>query len=462
MLAFFNLFKERTHFPEAPKKHRHKKQVEIMIRSFSMLLLLAFFIVIFNGMPLKKLHAAEIPDLKISKMEKLHPRDGMGNTIQKLEQGETVRIACLGGSITAANGWRPKTTEWFRKTFPKANIVEVDAAIGGTGSDLGVFRLKHDILQHQPDLLFVEFAVNDGGASPENIWRAMEGIVRQTWKTNPKTDIVYVYTISEALAREPREGTCNRSMSAMEQLADFYGIPSINFAVTVLQLEKDGKLLFTGETAPEEVILFSNDSVHPLDAGHKIYAETVAESVTAMKNIKATDHSAKLAKTWIADNWEAAKLVPITPAMLEGTWNRMGENAQLYQYFGNRLGEIWHSNTPGSKMTFRFKGSQAKVYDLLGPDGGQVVITVDGKTNDQPIPRFDSYCTYHRLATLWLAGDLDANQVHTVTVEIHPEQPSRQPVAFRLADAEKELAEVKYQGTNVWFGQLMLLGDLVK
>lgn len=402
------------------------------------------------------------PELKVGPLEELHIRDGIGNVMEKLNKGEAVRIAYLGGSITAANGWRPKTTEWFKKTFPNATIEEIHAAIGGTGSDLGVFRLQHDVLDRKPDLLFVEFAVNDGGAAPENIWRAMEGIVRQTWRVNPKTDIVYVYTLSESLAKDPREGKCNRSMASMEQLADFYGIPSINFAVPVLNLEKAGKLLFTGESVSEGVILFSKDSVHPLDAGHDVYAEAVQKGVTAMKDSKPVDHAAKLAKTFVEDNWEAAKLVSITPAMLEGEWSKLDANDHLQKHFGNRLGEIWHSSKPGSKLSFKFKGSQAKIYDLLGPNGGQVTITVDGKTNEKPVPRFDSYCTYHRLATLWLAGNLDPNEVHTVTVEVHPDQPNRQPVAFRLKDPEKELAEPKYQGTNVWFGKIMLLGDIIE
>jgi lysophospholipase L1-like esterase len=98
----------------------------------------------------------------------------------------------LGGSITAQAGWRPKTLAWFKKNFPSATFSEINAAIGGTGSDLGVFRLQHDVLDHKPDLLFVEFAVNDGGTEPSRIQQAMEGIVRQTWKANPKTDICFV------------------------------------------------------------------------------------------------------------------------------------------------------------------------------------------------------------------------------------------------------------------------------
>ena len=33
----------------------------------------------------------------------------------------------------------------------------------------------------------------------------------------------------------------------------------------------------------------------------------------------------------------------------------------------------------GSRLTFQFRGSMARLYDLLGPDGGQVMITVDGQ-----------------------------------------------------------------------------------
>ena len=37
--------------------------------------------------------------------------DGLPNFFQKIKRGETVRIAYLGGSMTVANGWRPKTEE---------------------------------------------------------------------------------------------------------------------------------------------------------------------------------------------------------------------------------------------------------------------------------------------------------------------------------------------------------------
>jgi hypothetical protein len=54
--------------------------------------------------------AAEVPLVEYS------PRGGLSNVLSKLERGEAVRVAYLGGSITAQDGWRPKTfvTVWPR------------------------------------------------------------------------------------------------------------------------------------------------------------------------------------------------------------------------------------------------------------------------------------------------------------------------------------------------------------
>lgn len=405
-----------------------------------------------------------MPEYKPVAARMVQPRDGLGNVLAKLEKGCDVRIAYLGGSITAAGGWRVKTRQWFDQQYPDAQVSEIHAAIGGTGSDLGVYRLHRDALMHKPDLLFVEFAVNDGGASPERIWQAMEGIVRQTWAADPRTDICFVYTYRVGYEKDLGQGQCPRAASAMEMLADHYGIPSVNVALRIVELNQDGKLIFkSDEPTPEGVVRFSRDGVHPLDAGHQIYTDVIADAVTAMRQTsRPVDHAAKLDGSFVAGHWQAAKMVPLAQDMLSGDWKRLDGEHVLARRFGGRMGTLWEAPQPGSRITFRFRGSQAKLYDLLGPDGGQVIITVDGKTREKPVPRFDSYCTYHRIATLSIAQGLDPEEVHTVTVEIHPQQPDRQPVAFRLKDPEKELKTPKYQGTNIRASQIMLLGDIVE
>ena len=426
--------------------------------------------------------AAAVPVYQAVKAEEVRAREGVGNVMAKIRAGEEVTVAYLGGSITAMDGWRNKTTAWLRATYPKATFKEVHAAIGGTGSDLGVFRLGHDVLAYQPDLLFVEFATNDGGQAPEQIWRSMEGIVRQTWRQDPRTDIVFTYTITTAFVNDYVNGMCNRSASAMEMLADHYGIPSINFGVRVAQWLKADKLIMDAKVietavpkespdrdkqirerlAADKRVLFANDGVHPRDEGHELYKAAIIEGLTRMKDLPAVDHKTKLAQAFVADHWESAKMVPLNEKMLTGAWKKLPAEDGKQKAFGNRMGQIWAAEKPGCKVHFSFKGKVAKVYDLLGPDGGQVIITVDGKPGAEPVPRFDSYCTYHRIATLGVVAGNDMSDVHEVTIEIHPEQPDRKSVAFRLKDPDQELKGPKFQGTRVWMSQLMLLGDLVE
>ncbi len=183
------------------------------------------------------------PPFPLVDAKECRPRQGLPNFLAKARTpGALVKVAYLGGSITEQPGWRPKTLAYFQKTYPDANFSEINAAIGGTGSDLGVYRLKHDVLDGKPDLLFVEFATNDGGAPPFQIQKCMEGIVRQTWKLLPDCDICFVYTLVESAAGPMLEGKFQRAASAMEAIAEHYGIPSVHLAMEVARLAKEGKL----------------------------------------------------------------------------------------------------------------------------------------------------------------------------------------------------------------------------
>ncbi len=407
---------------------------------------------------------AQAPECRPIQAELIRPRRGITATLDKLTQGGEVRIAYLGGSITAQNGWRVKMTSWFGDTFKKAKVREINAAIGGTGSALGVFRLDHDVLRHKPDLLFVEFAVNDGGASPQDIWRGMEGIVRKTWRADPTTDVVFVYTFRVGFEKDLDKDLCPRSMSAMEMLADHYGIPTINMALRVAELAQDGKLQFDtrgGKRPPadEDVILFSNDGVHPIDAGHEIYKRVITGAINRMRQADLPAGPHRIGPPFIADNWERATWVPLKPSMLSDGWRRMDRSKGLAKRFGNRMPELWEATRPGEAIAFTFKGTLAKLYDLLGPDGGQVMITVDGKTRG-PVPRFDHYCTYHRIATMGIARGLD-DEVHTVTIAIHPDQPDRSAVLKR-AKSKKGFDPAKYDGTCLRVAGIMLIGELIE
>jgi hypothetical protein len=237
-------------------------------------------------------------------------RGGLPNVLEKLKAGKEVRVGYLGGSITEAAGWRVKSLKWLQEQYPAAKISEINAAIGGTGSDLGVFRAQHDVLRFKPDLLFVEFAVNDGNAAPEQIQRCMEGIVRRTWRADSATDICFVYTVSLPYLGDLKAGNDSRAATAMEGVADHYQIPSIHLGIEVARMEKEGKLIFKADKpkepqAPDAPMIFSEDGVHPLvDTGHELYLQAIQRSMPKLESAGVGPRPHELIAPLRADNWD--------------------------------------------------------------------------------------------------------------------------------------------------------------
>ena len=414
------------------------------------------------------LQAAAPAEENLVPAQECRPRAGWPNFLAKAKTpGAEVKIGYLGGSITAQQGWRPKTLAWFKEQFPEAKFSEINAAIGGTGSDLGVFRLQQDVLDHSPDLLFVEFAVNDGGAPPEQIHRCMEGIVRQTWRKLPNCDICFVYTLTEALAKPMLEGKFQRSASAMEDIANHYQIPSIHMAMEVAALAKAGKLLWKAplpktdeeKKALGDKVAFAPDSVHPHpETGHELYLQAIVRSVPAINTASTRPGPHLLTEPFIATHYEAAKLIPICKAKLSAGFSKLDlVNDPFGKRWANRLSDLHRATAPGETLEFKFKGTRCSIYDLVGPDCGQVTITLD----DQPariVPRFDSYCTYHRLSALVIGTDL-ADTVHSVKIQIHPEQPDKAKI---LAQRNEKIDKPeRFDGTHFYPGALLMVGDLV-
>ena len=396
----------------------------------------------------------------------LRARDGLANFFAKARAGAKVSVAYFGGSITAAKGWRSQTTAWLQQRYPRTEFTEVSAAIGGTGSDLGVFRLQQDVLSHRPDLVFVEFAVNDGGAPPEQIYRCMEGIVRQIRRADPATDICFVYTMHDGMLRDLETGRLPRSASAMEFIADNYGIPSIHLAQEAARRILTGEWIFTSPKAqvpgdPSRGIparpAFAPDSCHPFpETGHRLYTETIGRSFETMENLGRPGAHA-LPAPFTPDNHEAAKLVPLTAAMLGNSWQIVNlQTDPLAKRFSNRLPVLWRADKPGATLTFTFHGRSAAIYDLLGPDGGELEVLVD----DRPaklVKRFDAYCTYHRLGKTPVLSETQSWN-HTVTIRLTGNTFDKAEILSRNNNKIDDPA--RYAPLRWYAGALLIDGEL--
>lgn len=398
----------------------------------------------------------EIPDFTSNELQ---IRGGLSNFITRANQGNSLKVAYLGGSITEQEGWRNYSLEWFKEFFPKSTFTEINAAIGGTGSDFGAYRLQEHILKYKPDMVFVEFCVNDKGVDPGRIIRSMEGIVRQIRQNDPMTDICFIYTIIDTYLDEELKGDLPKTIEIMEQVAQEYGISSINFGGEVCRQVYNKQLVFTAkEKEKGGVKVFSPDGVHPFfETGQKIYHEVLTRSfkkIAEKATRKITRHT--LPNPIDSKSFVNTQMLDITRLYLDRDWTILSVKdhsnfSEFSQYFDKvALG------TPNSEFSFRFKGSSFGFFDIIGQGSGKVEIIVDGnKVKD--IMRFDSYCTYWRKH--YFVVDQLQNTTHDVTIRVLPEAFDK---ALILSERDKKMKNrAEYIDYNWYAGKILIEGTLL-
>ncbi len=410
------------------------------------------------------------------------PREGLPNFFHKLKtKSEEVRIAYFGGSITAQEGYRVYSREYLQQQYPDTRFVEINAAIGGTATDLGVFRCFHDVIVHKPDLVIIEFAVNDAGLQPLEIRRNLEGIIRQIWSADATTDILLLYLVTSANQEELTKDQMARSASVMEDVASWYGIPSVHGGYLLSGLLKQDRLVMKASqegvrrVSGDELnipgdemsvdslgrIPFAPDGVHPfLETGHRLYMRSIREALPGIEAAGSTPVRHSLGEKMVSDARDEVATVPMRdPSIhLSGPWKVNGKDDAVSAGFLDRSDEFL-TFEPGSAIRFRFKGSMAAIYDLIGPEGGSLDITVDGGEK-RHVELIDKYCTYHRLALLTLSSDLDPSKIHEVFIEVS-DAPIDKPAILQDNFPDFDAHPEKYTPRRFFAGCLFVTGKMI-
>lgn len=268
-------------------------------------------------------------------------RDGLPHAAAKLSAGEDFKIVFLGGSITKGDeksGFSERVPEWLQISYPEARVAHKNAGINGTDSEFGAARTDRDVLAAKPDLVFVEFAVNDGDADRS---KAMERIVRKIWTFGASTDIVFLYTLSEKQLGIYREGHLPPAVLAHEKVAEYYGIPSIVLGSGLLEALDSGT----------DWKVLMKDGCHPTPAGYERYIDQIT---TVLSAALSTGQTGRTLPTPLATDFElypapvAAKPMA-APVPLQTTNGRTA----LKTFDLPKAGEHWRT-----VPEFRVRGQQ--------------------------------------------------------------------------------------------------------
>lgn len=397
-------------------------------------------------------------------------RGGLPNVAAKLAAGGEVRVAFLGGSITAAEGWRVLAIERLKRLYPGARIVEIYAAVSGTGSNYGAARLQRDVLRHKPDLLFVEFAVNDGGGSPR-VEAQMEGIVRQARAADPRLDVCFVYTVSDFLLKDLLAGGIQSSARSMERVAAHYSVPSCNWGPEVARRVRAGTLVMWADASvpadargcdPQGRLIFTRDHTHPTEAGHKLYDEVLARALDAfLAKDRAESKPHPLPAPLRPDHWQRARLVQVAETAHDGQWQELPPLApQLSaQKHAPLLPPMWLAYEPGAAVEFRFRGTVFGLIGLKGPDNGEFRVTIDDLPPETGT-LFDNYSKPgHYVLKPWFSKQKLEDREHRVRLEL---LPTRIDKAAIMKKAGTPIVDPKpFAGHGLYLGGFLIVGEPV-
>ncbi|MDG2303222.1 MAG: SGNH/GDSL hydrolase family protein [Candidatus Binatia bacterium] len=355
-------------------------------------------------------------------------RAGLGNVRAKLDAGEPVTIAFVGGSITALGGWGDGVVGRLQERYGKEAIFSVNAGLSATGSGVAAFRLDREILPHEPDLVVIEFAVNDAGTTPKKTIRAVEGIVRKIWSADPRTDILFVYLFEPSFEAAYGRGKRPRPVRSHEKVAAFHGIPSIDAGVVINQLHRAGALRLKGPRKPEAGAppAFARDGIHPYARGHRIYARAVSQGLDSiLAGPGARDHAGELDRPIVRNHWQAARKVPLAEWMMSGEWRRVTPEG------ATRRGiTVWESAEAGATVEFGFKGEILKIYELRNAEVGGLEIRIGDEVLEPKSYRAPN--AGPPLRVLHVRHPFDPETVQRVSIRVVPVEGEVHPV--RLSD----------------------------
>lgn len=300
--------------------------------------------------------------------------------VKKAQAGEKVTVAYLGGSITQGSSAGDKdcyarlTTDWIIKTFPDAEVEYVRAGIGATGSYIGVHRAERDVVSRNPDLVFIDFTVNDTHANIQRDKESYEGLIKKLWESESAPAVV-------TIAMTQEDGTS--FVEYHSEVCATYDIPMISYREAILDVIDKGHIVWDD---------ISDDNIHPNVAGHSVLTELITAYLQdVIDNVDSIDTENESDLSSANSKFEKAALItPENAAPASDTgWE---SESTIFGNFGGRWIARSKDGTFEGIEPLKFEVEAKNIgvfYSKLTSMGGTFDVVVDGqvaKTIDSRFP----------------------------------------------------------------------------
>ena len=316
--------------------------------------------------------------------------------IDKARRGERTEVAFIGGSITQGAGAIPININCYAYNAFKGfcdlagrgyedNVGYTKAGVGGTPSEVGMLRYAADVTDNgkkAPDVVVVEFAVNDEG--DETKGECFDSLVRKIYNSPQKPAVILLYSVFvDGYNLQDR----------LKCVGESYNLPMVSIKDAVY----DQFYLSSEDGGVVSKNRFFYDMYHPTKVGHRIMADSLinlfreADASEAGEDLDITDikppKGGEFENVYLADRANIDSL----PAVISydmGEFTGHSEETQFVERDLNAHGtpefdNNWLYDGTGSTGVFRarikFSALLIAYMDSASPEVGCAEVYIDGE-----------------------------------------------------------------------------------
>jgi len=195
---------------------------------------------------------------------------------KKWPQNKTIQLVFHGHSVPAGyfNTPHVRTMEAYpqlvlqalKEVYPYAVVNSITTAIGGENAVQGAKRFQQDVLCHKPDVLFIDYSLNDRKTGLEKSRHAWEKMIKKSQKQGVK---VILLTPTPDLTEDILDDTSplEQYSKQIRNLSAKYRTGLVDSYAAFKQMKKEGKDLHA----------FMSQSNHPNAKGHKVVSQLILD-----------------------------------------------------------------------------------------------------------------------------------------------------------------------------------------
>jgi lysophospholipase L1-like esterase len=194
--------------------------------------------------------------------------------VKKWPQNRTINLVFHGHSVPTGYFRTPEVRTFesypylllkaLKSQYPNAVINVITTSIGGENSTQGQKRFKKEVLNHKPDVLFIDYALNDRKIGLDQSGKNLEKMIQQALKKGTK---VILMTPSPDTSVDLLKSGNELELFAQQikSLADKYKIGIVDSYGLFKHVVEEGK----------NINDFMAQSNHPNEKGHQLIADGI-------------------------------------------------------------------------------------------------------------------------------------------------------------------------------------------